>query len=171
MFEITDFKSLCEALDKRNRVLVLQVSLDEHGRENPDLWISPVRHTERRLITVDSELVGKAILSDDIVRGPDPHTWSHRKRLEANKRMIASAEVRAANFIRRNLFVNKVIGIAVIIAVVAMTAFYMPKLISMIGWQSGDESDEHRLNHADGEQIPELCYPPNSPACQKAADQ
>mgnify|MGYP003679265015 FL=1 len=40
MFVVTDFDQLVRKLDRRNRVLVLQVSRSEDGREEPTLWIA-----------------------------------------------------------------------------------------------------------------------------------
>ena len=75
MFVVTDFDQLVRKLDRRNRVLVLQVSRSEDGREEPTLWIAAAKEPIRKLELVDSDLVGRAILSDLLVRGPDPNTW------------------------------------------------------------------------------------------------
>jgi hypothetical protein len=171
MFDITDFQTLLDRLDHRNRVLVLSVTLDGEGREHPELWIAPVKELHKRLETVSDDLLGKAILSDHIKRGPDPNSWSHYKRLAANKKMVETEEYRAAKFIRRNLLVNKTVAMVTAVVVVILLAYAAPALLSRISWPGSDDGqDEFRLITPEGERIRELCYPVGSPACEKQQD-
>ncbi len=168
MFDITDFQTLLARLDRRNRVMVLSVTLDEEGRDCPELWIAPVKEPHKRLETVSDELLGKAILSDHIKRGPDPNTWSHYKRLAANKKMVETEEYRAAKFLRRNIFVNKTVAMVAGVVAIILLAYVAPALLARIDWPGSDNGmDEFRLNTPEGERIRELCYPVGSPACEE----
>tara|TARA_R110002110_G_scaffold109418_18_gene272981 strand:- start:4252 stop:4767 length:516 start_codon:yes stop_codon:yes gene_type:complete len=166
MFVVTDFDQLVRKLDRRNRVLVLQVSRTEDGQEKPSLWIAAAKEPIRKLEIVDSDLVGRAILSDLLLRGPDPNTWSHRKRLASNKKLVATAEYKAAVFIRRNLMVNKAFGLLTLIAIAALIAAVIVIEVS----RPRDEAGEP-VTRQQGEEMPEtekdatLCYPRGSSAC------
>jgi hypothetical protein len=172
MSDITDFQTLLARLDRRNRVMVLSVTLDSEGREHPELWIAPVKQPHNRLETVSDELLGKAILSDHIKRGPDPNTWSHYKRLAANRKLVETEEYRAAKFLRRNIYVNKTVAMVAGVVALILLAYAAPALLARIDWPSSDDgTDEFRLNTPEGERIRELCYPVGSPACEKREDE
>ncbi len=171
MFVVTDFDQLVRKLDRRNRVLVLQVSRSEDGREEPALWIAAAKEPIRKLELVDSDLVGRAILSDILVRGPDPNTWSHHKRLSANKKLVATAEYKAAVFIRRNLMVNKVFALLTLIAVIALIAAVIVIEVSRPRMENSDPVTlQQGENPLTKEKDATLCYPRGSSACIESAN-
>ncbi|MEQ8709296.1 MAG: hypothetical protein RIC36_09920 [Rhodospirillales bacterium] len=171
MFVVTEFDQLVRKLDRRNRVLVLHVSQSEDGREQPSLWIAAAKEPIRKLELVDSELVGRAILSDQLVRGPDVNTWSHRKRLAANRKLVATAEYKAAVFIRRNLMVNKAFGLLTLVGIGAVIATLV---VIEVTRPKTDMSDPVTLRQgADAlskERDATICYPRGSSACVDSAN-
>lgn len=104
---------LVRALDSKGRVLVEQVTPNRNGEMERELWIARIGKPDHRLKTVDPDLFGPVIVSEEIQRGPLPNVWSHRNRLQANREMTHKAAHSAGRYLEGSDLVSRVVGIAV----------------------------------------------------------
>lgn len=113
---------LIRDLDRKGRVLVEQVTRNRNGEMERELWIARIGKPDHRLKTVDPDLFGPVIVSEELRRGPLPNAWSHHNRLQTNREMTLKAASSAGRYLEGSGLVSRVIGIAVTLLLLSAVA-------------------------------------------------
>lgn len=113
---------LVRELDRKGRVLVEQVLEDKDGAPQRELWIARIGKPYHRLTTIDPNLFGPVVVSEEIVRGPLPNVWSHRDRLEENRRIVEEDEESARDFLSGTWRINRIVGISIVLLLLGIAA-------------------------------------------------
>lgn len=113
---------LIRDLDRKGRILVEQVTRNQNGEMEREIWIARIGKPDHRLKTVDPDLFGPVIVCEEIQRGPLPNVWSHHNRLQTNREMTLKAASSAGRYLKGSDLVSRVIGIAVSLLLLSAVA-------------------------------------------------